>query len=452
METVKYPRITLMAIPIGMNIITIAVVGLTSVFCMKNMMEKSAINTFAAIRETKKQQIEMYFDTIRNQIKTFAEDLMIVSAMREFKRGFKSVVSELHYPPEKMAEITKSLKAYYRDEYLIRLNANIEKSQTIKDYFGTMLDVTKVLQYLYISNNPNPVGEKDNLNTAHDGSDYSKVHAKYHPIIREYLKKFQYYDIFLVDIETGALVYTCYKEVDFATSLIDGVFKKTNIARVFLRAQEAQKPGFVSLIDFKFYDPSYGKPASFIASPIFDGEKKIGVLIFQIPIDRINKITTNDHQWEATGLGNTGELYLIGQDYKMRTNSRFLIENPDNYFTELNKIGINKKIINKIKLLNSTILVQEINTAAARDVVRGNTNTINTINYLKKSVISSFTPIKLIDFDWGLITEIDSSEIVQPVYGQIWILVVASIIALCCNTLFSFFFVQKIIRKRSKSL
>jgi methyl-accepting chemotaxis protein len=403
-------------------------------------MEKSAINTLSAIRETKKQQIETYFGTIRNQIETFAQDLMIISAMKEFKKGFNSVVSDLNFTPEQMAKATQSLETYYRDDYLTRLNANVGGDKTVKDYFLNMPVVTKILQYLYISNNPNPVGEKDNLDNAGDGSTYSAIHAKYHPIIREYLKKFKYYDIFLLDIETGTLMYTCYKEVDFTTSLLTGPFKDTNFAKAFLKAQEAQKPGVVSLLDFEFYDPSYGAPASFISTPIFDKEKKIGVLIFQMPIDEINRITTNNHQWEDTGLGKTGEVFLVGPDYKMRSNSRFLIEDPDKYFSVLNNIGVSKSIINKIKLLNSTILVQEVNTQASREVIRGNTNTIFNKDYRHTDGISAFTPIKLIDFNWGLISEIDTSEILQPLHAQIWILIIAGLLILCAIAPLSYFF------------
>ncbi|WP_156493340.1 hypothetical protein [Oleiphilus sp. HI0125] len=46
--------------------------------------------------------------------------------------------------------------------------------------------------------------------------------------------------------------------------------------------------------DFAPYPPSYEDPAAFIASPIFDARELLGVLIFQMPIDRINAIMTHD--------------------------------------------------------------------------------------------------------------------------------------------------------------
>jgi methyl-accepting chemotaxis protein len=42
--------------------------------------------------------------------------------------------------------------------------------------------------------------------------------------VRNYLEKFGYYDIFLVDPETGDIVYSVFKELDYSTSLIDGPY------------------------------------------------------------------------------------------------------------------------------------------------------------------------------------------------------------------------------------
>src|SRR3989344_4841853 len=226
---------------IAISIVSILIVGVGGFFSAKRSMQQATFHALAAIRESKKQQIETYFDQIRNQCQTFAQDLMIIDAMKDFKKGFDTIAQQLNYSPEQIAEYTQNLKTYYQKEYLPRLNANIETAETIQDYFAQMPEVTKLLQYLYISHNPNPVGQKENLNTAKDGSDYSKVHEKYHPAIREYLKKFKYYDIFLLDIQSGSIVYSCYKEVDFSTSLATGPFKKTNIASLFRDVQEAQK-------------------------------------------------------------------------------------------------------------------------------------------------------------------------------------------------------------------
>ena len=144
-------------------------------------------------------------------------------------------------------------------------------------------------------------------------------------------------------------MYSVFKEVDFATSLVDGPFAESNIANAFNEARHAGHHEFIELEDFEPYHPSYNLHASFISSPIYDGDDLIGVLIFQMPIDRINHVMTSDNRWEDVGLGHTGETYIVGADYKIRNQSRFLIEDYENYFKMLVEIGTDESVIRKMK-------------------------------------------------------------------------------------------------------
>ena len=84
------------------------------------------------------------------------------------------------------------------------------------------------LQSLYITDNPNPTGKKDDLDDAEDGSTYSAAHKKYHPSVRTFLRERDYYDIFLFDLD-GNLIYTVFKELDYATNLASGKYKDTGL-------------------------------------------------------------------------------------------------------------------------------------------------------------------------------------------------------------------------------
>jgi methyl-accepting chemotaxis protein len=443
-------RVKLIAIFVMTGIFCLISINLVNLYIARRSFLNAAFDSFTAIREIKKQQIEFYFEQIRNQCHTFAHDTMIINAMKEFKQTFYQVDQNGKYTPEQIATFTDGLKQYYKKDYLARLNPNVDVKHTVEEYFKNMQLPTTILQHFYIAANPNPTGQKDNLNMANDGSTYSKWHGKYHPIIREFLKKFGYYDIFLIDIESGAIMYTVFKEVDYATSLLTGPFKNSNFAQVFLAAQEAMHKDDVKIIDFAYYDPSYGAPAAFIAAPIFDQDKKIGVLAFQFPIDKINEIMTNDKKWKETGLGNSGEMYLIGQDYKMRTVSRFLEEDPKAFFTTLEQVGVSKQVIDKIRLLKTTILIQEINTPTAHEVMRGNTGTMLSTNYRNIPVVSSFTPLAITGLKWGLIAEIDEKEVLSPIKHLVWAAVGWGFLLLLVLILFSLFTVHMILRPIKK--
>ena len=67
----------------------------------------------------------------------------------------------------------------------------------------------------------------------------------------------------------------------------------------------------VALSEFGEYLPSYNDQAAFLGTPIFDGGKKIGVLLVQVPIDKINSVMTHEGKWKERGLGDSGETYLV---------------------------------------------------------------------------------------------------------------------------------------------
>ncbi len=260
----------------------------------RNSLEKESFNKLTAIREVKASQIEDYFSLINDQVVTFSEDRMIIDAMKAFKKGFQEIDSDLQLTAAELEAADAKLEKYYQDEYLVRLKTNLDDLEETPNYWPESRN-TRLLQSLYITETLNTTGENHLLDQAEDVSFYSQTHKLYHPVIRNYLQRFGYYDIFLVEHQTGHIVYSVFKEVDYATSLLTGPYKHTNFASIFRSAKEADNKDFVKLVDYVPYSPSYNAPASFIASPIFDGTKKIGVLVFQMPVDKINNIMTNHH-------------------------------------------------------------------------------------------------------------------------------------------------------------
>jgi methyl-accepting chemotaxis protein len=181
---------------------------------------------------------------------------------------------------------------------------------------------TSILQRLYITDNPNPTGQKEELDYAFDGSAYSDAHKTYHPYIRNFLRERGYYDIFLFDTQ-GNLVYSVFKELDYATNVNTGEWKDTDLGNVFRAALETTERDKLSFFDFRPYAPSANAPASFIGAPMIDENGATqGVLVFQMPVEELNRIMTSD-----TGLGETGKAFIVGDDLLMRSQDRFVQEN-----------------------------------------------------------------------------------------------------------------------------
>ena len=146
----------------------------------------------------------------------------------------------------------------------------------------------------YSSNSCEFQGVEDpRITKIEDTLDYATTHELYHPLFKDFLEKFGYYDIFLIEAGTGNIVYSVFKEVDFGTSLKNGAFANSNLSKVYESAIGSNENSFVTLVDYEPYRASYNAPAAFMASPIFDEDVCIGVLVFQMPIEEINNIMTN---------------------------------------------------------------------------------------------------------------------------------------------------------------
>ena len=397
------------------GLVPLGTIGIISLNKAKTSLEERTKAQLTSVRELKAARIEDYFKFIRKQMVSLSDDNMIIEAAKDFRQAFTDVVQEANngqpINPVQLEVYRNEVINYYRNEYGGEYkNRNGGKTVDAGSLYSNLDDESIVLQYNYIPGNPNPLGNKHLLNKASDGSSWSDYHARYHPHIAHFLDEFGFYDIFICDPVTGDIVYTVFKELDFTTSLKTGPYASSGIGRAFQHANASNDPNYVYLDDFCPYTPSYEDQAGFIASPIFDGGEKVGVLIFQMPIDEINAVMTNDEQWSAVGLGASGETYLIGADNKMRSNSRFLIEDFDGYISALEDGGIDSRTVDLIKQKQSSIGLQEINTKAANAALSGQEGVEIINDYRDVPVLSAYKPLNIDGVKYALLTEIDEEE------------------------------------------
>ncbi|MDH5681508.1 MAG: methyl-accepting chemotaxis protein, partial [Spirochaetota bacterium] len=146
---------------------------------------------------------------------------MVIGAVISVWLSSESLETEVNSKLDAIHEIkTSQIKGYFAERKgdIVVLANNYMTRQAMTEFSMTFANLGKnKLRELYITNNPNPEGKKHIYNYAPDASDYSAHHGKYHPLFRQYLEEYGYYDIFLVD-NTGNIVYSVYKEQDYATN------------------------------------------------------------------------------------------------------------------------------------------------------------------------------------------------------------------------------------------
>lgn len=207
------------------SIISIFIVAYQGYKSAQGALNQSIENQLTTLREAKIQQVEAYFSDIHNQVLAFSENRTIIEALNEFRTAYRLTEKEAVNDAAK-----ENLANYYRNEFIPRLQDKTGGEPVAKHYIPES-GATAYLQHHYMSANSSEVGSKDALIKAPDDeSFYAQVHERYHESLRSIIKQFGYYDLFLIDSETGDIIYSVYKETDFATNLVTGPYATSNFA------------------------------------------------------------------------------------------------------------------------------------------------------------------------------------------------------------------------------
>jgi methyl-accepting chemotaxis protein len=370
------------------------------------------------------EAIDEYFDFITSQIRTKAYELSLVESTRYYIRAFEQYASQRG--SLNPAEL-RQLESYYSSDFTQHYNKNnpVAISNAANALTG-LSDTALSLQYDFIAGSAEALGEKDGLTDLANKTTYSQIHNRFHPVQRKFLQEFGYYDIFIVDINNGNIVYSVFKELDFATSIKTGPYADSGIGEAFTKAANASQEGEVFYSEFKQYRPSYDALAGFAATPIYSNGQAIAVLIFQMPMERINSVLTHHEKWKEKGFGITGETYLVNRAGFLLTESRTFVEDEVNYLQKLQKNS--PEVARNIKAKGTTVGLQPAESHASREAFKGQTGFEQMIDYHDADVFSSYSPITIGDTRYALMAEMEVEEALQGTATVRYNLIVSTII------------------------
>ena len=385
------------------SLLSLLLTGLLAWSIGSNVLTAAASNQLVGLRNSRAESIKDYFGFLNNHVLTMGEGFLAVNGLKDFSAAYNKLSSATLNAAQK-----KELLNYYETEFIPKLRKNVNGNPTVPTYLpSTPQD--NYITYYYTAHNPH-ARNLSLLDDPGDGSEYSAIHKKYNYRFRRILDVFGYSDVFLVDA-AGNVVYSVAKEADMGSNLLTGPFADTALGKTFDEIRKSRDPNFVYTSDVEHYKASYGEPGFFIGTTVFDGDKFIGALIYQINPSAIDKVMTDNRKWEEQGLGETGESYLIAQDHKLRSSPREFLEHPEAYYKLLIKQGVSKEKIDWIKRAGTPVLIQDVHTEAATNSLAGKQGEIEYTDYRGKRSLASYQPLRVGDFEWGLVAKIDKSEI-----------------------------------------
>lgn len=250
----------------AMTTISVASVGVMSYMQMSNTIESDAIAKVVAVEESMGQSLEKQFELIDADLRVLGNYNLTRDALVRLNAGFENLRKEGENP-------------------------------------------ARYLQDAYLTNSQYPVGQRHLADKADDKSYYTKFHAKYHDVFRRFMLEYNYYDVFLMNME-GDVVYSVYKENDFAMNVSGPALNGSGLHNAFDAALE----NGISFTDFQPYAPSAGDLAAFGGIAIKDkfGED-IGVLAVQLKPETFTDILTDD-----AGFSFDTKTFILGPDYRIR--------------------------------------------------------------------------------------------------------------------------------------
>ena len=389
------------------------VFGLLSFLEARKSLREAAFDELTAIRTARLDQVELYFESVFDEANVITENPLVADAVEAFTPAYFELDTALS---DAEAEAARAdLKGFYERRILPEIANLVGDGEPTFGAYGPQAVHSVYLQDYYIARNPNPRRSREQLTDTGGDTAYERAHARFHDELRFIVREFEYYDLFLIDHETGEIVYTVRKEADFATNIYTGPYRGSQLGGVVDAVKQDPNQGAVYMSDYERYAPSGGVPGIFIASGIYEDDAIRGILAIQLRVDDINQIMTSGGKWKEIGLKDTGETYIVGEDKLLRNESRFYVEDPDSYLELLEEVGVDTRTVDDIRERETAILLQEVDTEAVREALAGRTDTRVVEDYRGVDVLSAYAPLRIKDRNFALLAEIDAEEAFEPV-------------------------------------
>ncbi len=387
------------------SILSAAVVGLIGYQSGQSSLRTSAFDRLTEIRQSQTRQLQSQISDLQDSLVIYSRGSTATEAIQAYTAGFDQLNNATITPAQQQA-----IEKYYDDVFAK------QDSQTGDDVDVDALlptsNAQKYLQAYYTT----PFTDWDlavKFDDAHDGSAWSAANARFNDFFRQIVTRFEFEDALLLDTR-GNVVYSAYKGVDLGTNILTGPYHGGDLTEAYNKALASNAVDYVATTDFSDYQPA-DEPTAWMVSPVGSQGRVEGVLALQFPISKINRLMTMDKRWEESGMGKTGETFIVGPDDLMRSDSRLFLENPEAFKRDVVEAGTPPDVAQESIRQGGTTLVQPVATEATQLAQRGQRGTLVADDYLGHETLQAYAPVDVKGLHWAVIAKIDTSEAFAPV-------------------------------------
>jgi len=392
---------------LGVSLISSVIVGVIGYVSGRESLRAAAIDQLTTIRELRVGELESAMAGVQRGVALDSRNLSAQTASREINAGWDELQSR-----ELTAAQEAELEAYYTDEFNPRLEAATGESYS-PTAFVPESNAGKWAQY-HLTAQFDDFDAALAENDAGDGTSYSAATEQYGDYLTRLVDQVGYEDLLLLNLD-GDVVFSAYKGVDLGTDVLDGPFRDTLFADAYREVVASNSVATVVTTDYERWIPSLNAPTLWVLSPVGNDADITGVIAAQMPLSTINDVMTGGERWKEQGLGDTGEVYLVGTDDLMRSVSRLLVEDPESYAEHAVSVGTPPATVERIVEVGGTVLLQPVDTLSVDQALKGRSGTAVSTEYLGRESITAYSPVEIDGLDWVAVARIDTSEAFAPV-------------------------------------
>ncbi|MGR5236686.1 ATP-binding protein [Vibrio alfacsensis] len=357
----KFKRLqsTLMTAFLVLSITPLTIIAIFFLQSHSKDLEEQSTSHLLSVRDTKQQQITDY-----------------IAAQETEVMGF--VRSELAY--------ASGGRFYGLVNAFSRLGQDIDKARDNA-------------QQRYIEGSGNQI--KTSIlpeSTDYVGSErYRLLHKRYHWAYLELLKRSDFNDILLVDID-GNVTYSINKDDNYGTNLLTGRYKETALGRTFkhlsedVTARRKSNEDYTPVIVSDF-EAEGGKQVAWLGAPIVQQGYLHSYAMFRLPNNGITKLVAKINRDSSIGT------LLVGSNHQPRTMN-----------TKQDDIQNSLEVVDK--------------------ALAGETNVGTYSNGLGEEFIAAFAPIKTHGITWALVVQLPEKQAFARVHQLEKLFVIAMLIAI----------------------
>jgi len=290
---------------------------------------------------------------------------------------------------------SRDVKVNQIESYLSSAKKDISILSTSRDIYELFraLQVYQELEEIFSENDEFGV----------DNIDYEGIWKEKSENLLKYVDVLGYRDLLLLSADKGHIIYSVQKGSELGLNVKKNFNEKNPVSVLWKKVLETKGVAFQ---DFTTYSYRNNKPRAFIGAPVFNLRGDVtSVVILELSGDVINDIMS-----QRSGLGETGETYLVGKDSLMRSNS----------YLDSARYSVTNAFASPESNKATSIAINA--------ALSGETGSKLIDSYLGDEVLSAYAPIKFEGVTWAIVAEQSREEAFASVSAIKWVIIFSMLV------------------------